>query len=441
MAEGRFRLNSKFLTDAAWNYGAFAVMAGTGVILNFFIAAHFGIAALGVFNQIYAVYVVMAQFAVMGFHDSAQKHTSELDGEPEHLGVVSSAALVLAAGFGLLTACGVLALSRPIGLLADSEPVARGVALAAPGLMFFAVNKVLMGVLNGVRRMKAFAAAQTLRVSVILISCLAFAWLEKPAYMLGLSFTLAEIVLLPVLLFLVRPNLTDFSSREALRRWIKVHFRFGSKALINGFLAESYIRIDVLMLGIFVSDRDVGIYSFAALFIEGLFQVPVVFRTLANPELARLLKDDDKLETGRFSRKVALMSFGAFVVSAAGVLLVYPFLGPYFPDDLVALSHPVLLILLAGLAVYALMIPLDYMILQGGMPGRQSTLMSFNVLVNAALNFALIPAFGLYGACTATAIAFVVATFAINGASWKWLGFRGGVLLYGTSLFKPSRNE
>ncbi|MBC8270117.1 MAG: hypothetical protein H8E36_15350, partial [Rhodospirillaceae bacterium] len=123
MADGKFRLQSKFLTDAAWNYGAFAVMAGTGVILNFFIAAYYGVAALGVFNQIYAVYVVTAQFAVMGFHDSAQKHTSEIDEEPEHLGVVSAAAVVLAAAFGLLTAFGIYLLSYPIGVLAESESV------------------------------------------------------------------------------------------------------------------------------------------------------------------------------------------------------------------------------------------------------------------------------------------------------------------------------
>ncbi len=436
MADDRFRLQHKFLTDAVWNYGAFAVMAGTGVVLNFFIAAHFGIAALGVFNQIYAVYVVTAQFAVMGFHDSAQKHVSELDHAPERLGVVSAAALALAAVFGLISATGVYLLSDLIAVAADSAPVGQGVALAAPGLFFFAVNKVLMGVLNGARRMKPFAAAQTLRAAVILSSCLAIAWMEQPPHVLGLSFTLAEVVLLPFLIFLVRPRLRHFFAEARFRDWLKVHFGFGSKALINGFLAESYIRIDVLMLGVFVSDRDVGIYSFAALFIEGLFQVPVVFRTLANPELARLLKAGDKPATGRFCRRVALMSLGMFLAAAAVVLVVYPHLEPWFPDGLVTLSHPILMILIAGLGVYSVMIPMDYIILQGGMPGRQSALMSFNVLVNGVLNLALIPFFGLYGACTATAISFTVAAVAVNGASWKWLDFPGGVLLAGIGAKK-----
>lgn len=439
MSENNFRLQPKFLVDVAWNYAAFGVMAGTGVILNFFIASYFGVETLGVFNQVFAVYAITAQVAVMGFHDSAQKYTSEQDETPQHLGVISAAALVLAAGFGLLVAFIVYFLSQPIGILTDSPAVGKGIALAAPGLMFFAINKVLMGILNGVRRMKAFAGAQTFRVLVILGSCFGVAWAEQPGYMLGISFTIAEVALLPFLLFLVRPHPTDFSSSQALKNWIKVHFHFGSRALINGFLAETYIRIDIIMLGIFVSDRDVGIYSFAALFIEGLFQVPVVFRTLANPELVRLLKRGDKLATAGFCRKVAFMSLGVFVIVGAGVIVVYPFLEPFFPNDLVNLSYPLLMILMGGLMIYSLMIPLNSIILQGGRPGRQSLIMMFNVMVNVVLNLVLIPPFGLYGAAVATAIAFIVSTIAINGATWKWLGFRGGVLFYGTRLVAHER--
>ena len=243
-------IKSKFFVDAAWNYGAFGVMAATGVILNFFIAAYFGIEALGVFNQIYAVYVISAQFAVMGFHDSAQKYISEHGLGPENIGVVSAAALALVSLFGLLTALCIYLLSGPIGVLVESKMVGKGIALAAPGVMFFAINKVLMGILNGVQRMKAYAGVQTLRVSVILISCLGIAWLGFPAYMFGLSFAIAEIVLLPTLLVLVGPHPTYFSSTEAFKSWIRVHFHFGSRAVINGLLAQTYIRVDIIMLGI-----------------------------------------------------------------------------------------------------------------------------------------------------------------------------------------------
>ena len=431
MVEHKFRLKSKFLSDAAWNYVAFAVMAATGVILNFFIAGYFGIEALGVFNQIYAIYVVMAQFAVMGFHDSAQKHTSQLDDQPEMLGVVSAAAFLLAAFFGLAISLCVYFLGYYIGILADSLAVGKGIALASPGLLFFSINKVMMGVLNGTRRMRAFAGAQTLRVLVILISALIIALAGLEPYTLGLCFTFAEIVLLPFLLFLVKVRFRDFRLIPSLKHWVKVHFSFGSRALINGFLAESYIRVDIIMLSIFVSDYDIGIYSFAALFIEGLYQVPVVIRNLANPELARSLKNENKIVTSKFCRKVACMSLATFIVSASVVLITYPFLGPLFPEGLIELSHPILMVLISGLLIYSVMIPMDHIFLQGGYPGRQSLIMAYNVLVNGLLNLTLIPFFGLYGACSATAVAFVVAAISINGASWKWLGFKGGVLLFG----------
>lgn len=434
MPFGSLRLEKKLLTDTAWNYSAFAVMAITGLILNFFVAAHFGVETLGVFNQIYAVYVITAQFAVMGLHDSAQKHTAELDHATEHRDVVSAAALVLAAGFGLAAAAAVYLLSGPIGVLASSAPVGKGIALAAPGLLFFAINKVLMGVLNGIRRMKAFAAAQAFRIVMILVSCLVIAGLGEPGYVLGLSFTIAEVVLLPVLLFLVRPRMVDFARGAEFGHWLRTHFRFGTKALINGVLAESYIRIDIIMLGIFVSDHDVGIYSFAALFIEGLYQVPVVMRTVANPVLVRLFSAGDRSEMTRFYRRVAGLSLLVFALAAGAVLLVFPYLAPFFPDDLVPLSYPILMVLASGLLIYSAVIPLDHILLQAGQPGRQSLLMTVNVLVNAALNLALIPYFGIYGAAAATAVAFVTASLLVNAAAWRWLGFRGGLLLAGTRL-------
>ncbi|MCH7833089.1 MAG: oligosaccharide flippase family protein [Proteobacteria bacterium] len=428
MADTPSRFDGKFLTDTAWNYAAFAIMAATGVILNFFIAMHFGIETLGVFNQIYAVYIVTAQLAVMGLHDSVQKHNAEYPDLPERLEVLSAAALWLALGSGLLTAILIFALSGPIGRLADSEAVGRGIAMAAPGLLFFALNKVLMGILNGRRRMKAFAAGQAFRVSVILASCLGIAALGLPGYMLGASFTIAEVALLPGLLWVLRPPLAGFGGGAEFRHWLANHFRFGTKALVNGFLAESYIRVDIIMLGVFVSDHAVGIYSFAALFIEGLYQVPSVVRTIANPVLVRLFAASEKGPIVGFCRRTAGLSAAIYVAAAGAVVVIFPYLEPFFPDQLVPQSTPVLWVLVSGLLVYAAFIPLDHALLQAGSPGRQSLLMSANVAANVALNLALIPFFGIMGAAIATAVAFAVSTLNLNLAAGRWLGMRGGLL-------------
>ena len=431
MSNTEARLDRKFFTDTGWNFASLTVMAATGVILNFFIAAFFGIEILGVFNQIYAVYVIAGQVAVMGLSDSAQKHNAEFMDAKAERELLSATAIWLATAFGLATAATVYLASGTIGRIADSSAVGQGVLLAAPGLAFFAVNKVLMGILNGRRRMKAFAAGQAFRVTVIMACCFAIAALKLPGPALGASFSVAEILLTPVLILMLRPPLWGFAAGRRGRVWVEDHLRFGFKALVNGFLVESYVRIDIIMLGIFVSDHAVGIYSFAALFIEGLYQVPVVVRTIANPVLVRLLVSAERTMLVRFCRRTAGLGFAAFAAAAGVVVVVYPYLAPFFPEGLVSGSHPLMMILAAGLAVYSVFIPLDYILLQAGQPGRQSLLMTANVFTNVALNLALIPFYGIWGAAVATAVAFTISSLNLNLAAWRWLGLRGGVLLGG----------
>jgi len=431
MTETAGPLDRKFAGDTAWNYGAFALMAGTGVILNFFIAAHFGTAALGVFNQIYAVYIVSAQLAVFGIHDSAQKYVAQFGDDPATRQTAARAASLAGAGIGIAVALAIGLSAGPIGELAESPAVGQGVALAAPGLALFALNKVLMGILNGERRMRAFAVMQGVRVLAILAFVLLTARMAWPPHLFGAAFTVAEAIIVVPLLVLVRPWRRDGGAAEGTREWLRRHLDFGAKALPNGFLAESYIRVDVLMLALFVDDAAVGVYSFAAMFIEGLYQVPVVIRTVVNPVLVKLVGGGDRAALGRFGRRIMVISLAVFIAAAGAVHLVFPHLAPYFPNGLVAGAAPVLVTLTAGLAIYAAFVPLDFVLLQAGRPGRQSLLMGLNIAVNAALNLALIPRYGIEGAALATAVSFALSALTLNAATWIWLGMPGGLLFGG----------
>lgn len=416
----------KFLTDTVWNYGAFALMAGTGVLVNFFIAGYIGVEALGVFNQVFAIFVVGGQLAVLGLHDSAQRHAAQFADDPDVQATSSIASVQAAIVVGAIAAFVLFIASGAIGAVADSDAVGTGVAIVAPGVGLFAINKTLMGVLNGMRRMREFAIAQSVRVLIILAVCLGVGFAGADPALLAASFTVAEAVLVVLLSFMARPALRRIDPETMA--WVRKHLRFGVRAMPNGFLNESFIRIDVIMLGIFVSDQVVGIYSFAAMFVEGLFQVPVVVRIVANPVLVGLLRGGDGAALARFARKAGAGGLGMYIIAAAGVMTILPYLAPLFPPGLVAEAHGLLYPLLAGLLIYAGFVPLDHLLLQAGMPGRQSVLMAANVISNIVLNAALIPIYGIWGAAFATAGAFVFSAVALNFAAARWMGLSRGVL-------------
>src|SRR5688500_2758116 len=62
----------QFAADAVWNYAALVVTVAVGASTTFLIAGQMGTAALGVFGQLYAMYAIGAQIAVLGAHDSTQ---------------------------------------------------------------------------------------------------------------------------------------------------------------------------------------------------------------------------------------------------------------------------------------------------------------------------------------------------------------------------------
>ena len=429
MAINPLATDRKFFQDAMWNYSAFAIMALTGVILNFFIAWKMGLEALGIFNQIYAIYVVLGQLAAFGVHDSVQKHIAEYADDKLTSALVGQTAFWIAFGTGILIGGLLFTRSGVIEIITNSVQVGRGVAIVAPAICLFSVNKILMGILNGARRMKAFAIVQSIRVVVILCVCFGIALFTHAAYLLALGFLCAEIAITPVLLILTRAWSWPFGITQA-KKWAITHIKFGVKALSGGFLSESYIRIDILMLAIFVSDLNVGIYSFAALFVEGLFQVPVVIRTISNPVLVKLLIDKDPANVVKFVRKVSPISIAVYIPIAAIVLICFPLLSNFYPFDLVSAAHGLLFILLIGLLLYSAFIPFEFLLLQSGMPGRQSLLFTINVFVNILLNVLLIPIFGIWGAALATAVSFSLSAISLNIAAGRWLGFRKGLLFF-----------
>ena len=413
--------------DAAWNYAALAATALVGAAVTFLIAGRLGTAALGVFAQLYAAHAIGAQIAVFGAHDSTQKHAAEFSGDGRDDGAVIAGSLGLVLVSAALLAGALAALARPIGALVSSADVGRGLYLVAPGIVCFALNKVLFAALNGRGLLRRYAWMQFLRAAFVLSSVGGVVALDLPAYAVGGVFAAAEMLLLPCLLAAVRPPLRTASSE---RPWWRRHLAFGGRGLVAAILVETHLRVDVAMLSYFATDRAVGVYAFASLFAEGVYQLPVVVRTVAYPTIVQLASRGDRAGVARTARRLSAVS-GA--VSAAAAVLVgfaYPLVAAWFDAEFVTAGWSVLLVLLAGMTVSSFVVPFDQLLLQSGLPGRQSVLMALYVGANVALNLVLIPPFGLLGAAAATTASLVLAAGLLLVASRVWLGYRPSVLMH-----------
>lgn len=412
------RLSSrKYFADTGWNFVTFFVQGGTGALLTFVLMFVSGPGALGVFNQLYAVYAILGQLAAFGLQDSGQKHIAEFLGKDKVRSTIGTSNLICAAAAGFLFAALAAAASPLIGTATHSPQVGAGTLLLAPGLMFFAINKTVLGIFNGEQRMKLYAFGHSLRAALVVAFCLFVVFRGLPPARFGLCFTLAEFVLLLSLAPFLGDYLTRFDA-AGIRRWIREHFSFGLRSLPHAFFLETFLRIDILILALFLPDAAVGVYSFAAFFVEGVFQVPHLIRTVTNPMLVKVVLERDRPALIRTALRSMGTSAALTALIAAAVLILYPVFIPLFPLMEAGTGYRLLRLLLAGLLVYSVFIPVDNILLQGGRPGLQSLYRTLSTAVNVALNFILIPRFGLIGAAAATA-----ASFALAGPLVCWMAY------------------
>jgi len=405
----RSLLKSRFARGVYWNLLSLFCLGIAGVVLNVGIGRFYGPSALGVFNQVFALYILVSQLAVFGIWLSTLKHVSEFAADRGTCSCVVSAALIAVGVTATVFTVLSLVCADLFGTLLESPGVTVGWLCVLPGVWCYAVNKVLMAVLNGHRNMRAYALSQIGRYTLMVLLLVFCVVRQAPSWLLPGIIGLPEIALCFALLIYTRRHYDPVISTRCMD-WVKRHLAFGVWSLPSGAMAELNTRVDVLMLGYFCSDRLVGIYSMAAMIVEGLAQIPVAFRDNVNPILTRLFVEGRFAALERMVRQgCRLFMFGMTAVSVLAVG-VYPILlGVLVGRTAFAGSWEVFAVLMIAFALSSGYVPFNMLLVQAGRPGLHTGLKTGIVLTNIVLNILLIPRFGVMGAAFATGGSFILA--------------------------------
>jgi O-antigen/teichoic acid export membrane protein len=198
---------------------------------------------------------------------------------------------------------------------------------------------------------------------------------------------------------------------------------FGAKSAFSGVLLELNAKVDVWMIGMAMSDAAVGVYTYAAMLAEGLYQLVVVLQNVYNPILARHLARGERdavhevVRRGRWRAALGIAAAGAIAVAAFPIALSMVGARPEFSG-----AHVPFAILAGGIALASGYLPFGQILLMGGQPGTHTAWMALTVLVNVAGNAVWIPRFGLVGAAIATATSMVASVVLLRALARAKLG-------------------
>lgn len=395
----------KFSGDLIYNLISFGVMSVVGILLNVIITHYYGSAGLGVFNQVYALYLFLSQLAVGGVHLSVLKYIAQYEQKQDERRTIFTSGLLLTGLIAFIVVAIIFPLAKPIGVLFKSPAIGLGVLSMLPGLFFFSLNKVFLALANARRQMKTFAIFQAVRYIFMLVSLILLIAFGASGESLPALFTWAELGLfIFLLLFFFKELRIRFDSITG--SWYKEHWNFGLKAMGGNLMLNTFNKIDILILGLFVGDAAVGVYSFASMLVEGFNQLAVVIRNIINPVITSTYYQQGVEELQKLTKKVrrfssmTLMPLG--LVAVAGFAILFLFLEREFVKE----AWLVFAILMVGAISCQGYQPLSMILNQTGFPGRQTLLIAAIYFTAVALNLILAPLFGLYGTAFATAITY-----------------------------------
>jgi len=167
-------------------------------------------------------------------------------------------------------------------------------------------------------------------------------------------------------------------------------------------LTAIYFRLDTFLLSFMSSDGEVGRYGVAYRVLEVLMIAPIYLMSTLFPEIARQQAHSPRLN------EIVQSAFSSVALAAGPIVIIFA----VFAKEIVVVAGgpgylaaaPVLQLLVAAVALLFVNIVLFQSLVALNRQGNLLVLLLIVLMINVALNLALIPTLGARGAATALVI-------------------------------------
>ena len=190
--------------------------------------------------------------------------------------------------------------------------------------------------------------------------------------------------------------------------------------LVEGFF-QLLTNVDILMVGRFMAPMEVAVYFAAVKTLALVHFVYFAVKAGAAQRYAHYHAQGDRAATALFVSQTVKWTFWPSLAMSALVLALSPLLLALFGEGFER-GVPLLFVLVVGIVARAAVGPAEALLTMSGQQNSCAVLYGVTLVINVALNLALLPSFGLVGAAAATTCALVFEAFALYALVLRRLG-------------------
>ncbi|HLV14591.1 MAG TPA: flippase [Xanthomarina sp.] len=224
-------------------------------------------------------------------------------------------------------------------------------------------------------------------------------------------FTLLEYLLFFVIIKIREDHKLNLPSTYFRKKIAPSLLKEGFPLMLAAITTTLYLKIDQLFIASFTNNEDVGIYAASSRISEFLYAIPVIISNVFFPKIIKALSkfEVDKLLNKMFALALTIAVLCVlFITTFSDTIIEIVYGTEYKQASQVLKAHAwtiILMTLLVTSSKYLLKINRQDIIFKRELMG---------LITNIALNFILIPKYGIMGAAWATLISYSVSSFFSN---------------------------
>lgn len=401
--EGRHTLQ-QVIANTGWLFADKIIRMGAGLLVGVWVARYLGPAQFGLFNYALAFVALFSIIANLGLDSIVVRDlVHDPERRDETLGTAFSLKLIVGSATFVLT-LGAICLLRP------AEGTTHWlVGIIALGTIFQAFDTVDFWFQAQVRskysvyaKNAAFLIATSIKVVMILLHApiVAFAWA-------GLAETVCGAVGLVIAYRSAGYFLRSWRASLALATGL---LRDSWPLMLSGVVVMVYIKIDQIMLGEMLGNREVGIYSAAVRLSEVWYFIPMAITSSVFPAIVTAKKSDEAEYYKRLRKLYLLMVWLSLGVAIPVTLFAGEIVQLVFGEQYRQAAGALSINCWAGLFIFSGLVSNHWYLLE-----KLNHLTLYRHVVgagaNIGLNLVLIPRYGVNGAAAATLLTQFVTSY------------------------------
>ncbi|MDQ0352758.1 O-antigen/teichoic acid export membrane protein [Alkalibacillus filiformis] len=385
-----------------------------GLLFNLIAARFLGAEVYGQFTLIFTFISFFPMLALLGLQQGLVYYLPKMTEEKNYnyRNQIISISYIFVLLVSLLFTILLITNSEWIGsLLNGSESdYSYIIKILSPLIILLVLSKLTQGVFRGIKDIKPFVINQDIIIPILKIISLTFALtlLGTTLETLVLSFYIS--IFIGVLYLIYKVHNKKLFSRikiDALKEYKKVLI-YSLPLMFTGFLGFISQKTDILMIGYFLTDEEVGVYRIALQIGTLSGFILVAFNMMFAPTISSLFHRGDMKELESMfktiTKWVVIVNLFAFSI----ILLLNDEIMYLFGEEFL-IGSTVLVIIACGQLVNVGVGSSGYILIMTGYSMYGMYINILIVVINIVLNLMLIPNHGISGAAVASLVSVALA--------------------------------